>query len=90
MGDLWSKQDEKVDTEKEPDVATNKNRNVHFFVAYSHYFSTSIHTVMNRMKRSFERSCLRVRMSYLRFYDLAEFLTETSLQKLGGKYFPSI
>ena len=36
MGDLWSKQDERVDTEKEPDVIKKKNINVYFCVAYSH------------------------------------------------------
>ena len=38
MGDLWSKQDETVDMEKEPDVNKKKNRNVYFCVAYSRYF----------------------------------------------------
>ena len=28
IGYLWSKQDEKVDMEKEPDVNKNKNRNI--------------------------------------------------------------
>ena len=41
-------------------------------------------------KKSFKLSCLRVRMSYLRFYDLAEFLTETSPQKSAGESFPNI
>ena len=33
MGDLWSKQDEKVNIEKYPDVNKKENRNVYFFVA---------------------------------------------------------
>ena len=33
MGDLWRKQDEKVDMEKEQDVSKKKNRNVYFCVA---------------------------------------------------------
>ena len=41
MGYLWSKQDEKVDIEKEPDVSEKKNINVYFCVAYSRYFSIS-------------------------------------------------
>ena len=35
MVDLWSKQDDKMDIEKEPDVSKKKNRNIYFFVAYS-------------------------------------------------------
>ena len=34
IGDLWRKQDEKVDSEKEQDVSKNKNRKVYFCVAY--------------------------------------------------------
>ena len=33
MGDLWGKQDEKVDKNKEQDVSVKKNRNVYFCVA---------------------------------------------------------
>ena len=33
MGDLWIKQDEKVNSEKEQDVRKKENRNVYFFVA---------------------------------------------------------
>ena len=50
MGDLCSMQDEKVDIDKEPDVNKKKNRDVYFCVAYSRYFSTSIHRVINRLK----------------------------------------
>ena len=52
IGDLWYKQDERedIDIEKEPDVSKNKNRNVYFCVAYSCYFSTSIHRATNRLK----------------------------------------
>ena len=45
---LWSKQDEKVDIEKKLDANKKKTRNVYFCVAYSRYFSTSIHRVINR------------------------------------------
>ena len=51
MGDLWSKQDEKLAMEKEPDVNKKKNRNVSFCFAYSHYFSTSIYRVIDRQKK---------------------------------------
>ena len=52
MGDLWKFQDEKLDieNEKESDVNRNKNTNVYFCVASSHYFSTSIYGVVNRLK----------------------------------------
>ena len=72
MGDLWSKQDEKVDTEKEPDVNNKKNRNVYFCVAYSRYFSTYIHRVISRQKKYFNLSWPRVIMCYHRFNNLAE------------------
>ena len=75
MADLWSKQNEKVGIEKEPDVNKKKNRNVYFFVAYSRYFSTFIHRVINRLKIYFNLSWLRVRMSYHIFNNLAELLT---------------
>ena len=50
MGYLLSKQDGKIDIEKEPDARKKKKRNVYFCVAYSRYFSTSIHRVINRLK----------------------------------------
>ena len=62
MEDLWRKQDEKVDIEKEQDVSVKKNRNVYFCVAYSRYFSTSIHKVTDRLKNSFKPTWLRVRI----------------------------
>ena len=71
IGDLWGKQDGKVDIEKEPEVRKKKNINVYFCVAYSRYFSTSTHRVINRQK-SFNLSCLRVRMYYHRFINLYE------------------
>ena len=71
MGDLWRKQDEKVEAEKERDVSVKKNKNVYFCVAYSRYFYTSIHRVIDRLKKSFNLPCLRVRISYHRFNNLA-------------------
>ena len=50
MGDLWSKQDEKVDMEKERDVSKKKNINVYLCVTYSRYFPLYIHSVINRRK----------------------------------------
>ena len=76
MGDLWKTQDEKLEIEskKEPDVNKNKNRNVYFCVAYSRVFSTSIHRVINGLKKVLNISWLRVRMSYHRFNNLDELL----------------
>ena len=51
MGELWRKQDEKVDKEKERDLSVKKNRHVYFCVAYSRYFSTAIHRVIDRLKK---------------------------------------
>ena len=50
MGELWEKQDYKVEKNKEQDVSVKKNRNVYFYVAYSRYFSTAIHRVIERLK----------------------------------------
>ena len=60
IGDLWRNQDEKVDMEKEKDVSKKKNRNVYFCVAYSRYFSMSIHRLINRIKRYSNLSWMRV------------------------------
>ena len=38
MGELWGKQDEKVEKSKERYVSVKINRNVYFCVAYSRYF----------------------------------------------------
>ena len=51
MGDLWRNQDEKVENEKERDVSKKKNINFHFCIAYSRYFFTSIHKVIDRLKK---------------------------------------
>ena len=68
MEDLWIKQDEKVDLEKEPDVNKNTKNKCLLFVAHSRYFSMSIHRVINNL------SWMRVRMSYHRFNNVAELL----------------
>ena len=54
MGDLRKIQDEKLDieNEKEPDANKKKNRNVYFCVAYSRFFSTCIHKVINGLKKN--------------------------------------
>ena len=83
-------QDEKIDNEyeKEPDVNKKKNRNVYFCVAYSRYFSTSIYRVINGLKKNFNISWLRVRMSYHRFNNLAELLNGDLAAKTGRGIFP--
>ena len=55
---LWKIQDDKIDidNEKEPDVNKKKIRNVYCFVAYSRYFSTHVHRVINRKKKPFNLS----------------------------------
>ena len=68
--------------EKEPDVNKKKSRNVYFCVAYSRYFSASIHRVINRIKKYFNLSCLRVRTSYHRFNKLSELLNRDLTAKI--------
>ena len=89
MGELWKMQDEKTENEneKEPDVNKKKNRNVYFCVAYSQYFSTSIHRVINGLKNTFNLSWLRVRMSYHIFNNLAELLNGDLAAKIGRGIF---
>ena len=41
---------EEAEIEKEQDVSVNKKRNFYFCVAYSRYFPTSTHKVINRLK----------------------------------------
>ena len=40
-----------IKNEKEPEVNKKKNRNVYFCVAHSRYFSTSIHRVIDKLKK---------------------------------------
>ena len=87
MGDLWRNQDKKVEIEKERDISEKKNRNVYFCVAYSHYFSTSIHRVVDRLKKSFNLTWLIVRMEYHRFNNLAELLNRDLAAKIGRGIF---
>ena len=90
MGGLWRNQDEKVDTKKEPDISKKKNIYVCFYVAYSRYFSTSIHRVINRLKRYFNLSWLRVQMSYHIFNNLVELLNGYLAAKIEQLHFLSI
>ena len=87
MGDLWSKQDEKVDIEKDPDVNKKKNRNFYFCVAYSRYFSTSNHMMINKLNKYFNLSWLRVRMSYHIFNNLTELINGDLAAKIGQGIF---
>ena len=54
MGELWKYQDIKTYLDKENDLDVNKkrNKNVYFCVAYSRYFSTSIHKVIEKLKNN--------------------------------------
>ena len=74
MGELLEKQDEKLEKNKERDVIVKKNRNVYFCVAFSRYFSTAVHRVIDRLKMSFNLTWLRVRIYYHRYNNLAELL----------------
>ena len=87
MGELWEKQDEKVRENKERDISVKKNRNVYFCVAYSRCFSTEIHRVIDRLKKSFNITWLRVRMSYHRYNNLAELLNGDLAVKIGRGIF---
>ena len=87
MGELWRKQDEKVEKNKEQNVSVKKNRNVYFFVAYLRYFSTAVHRVIDRLKNSFNLTWMRVRMSYHRFNNLEELLNGDLAAKTGRGIF---
>ena len=87
MGELWEKQDEKVEKNKEQKVSVKKNRNVYFCVAYSHYFSAAINRVIDRLTKSFNLTWLRVRMSYHRFNNLTELLNGDLAAKIGRVIF---
>ena len=69
--------------EKEPDVIKKEKRNVYFCVAYSRYFSVSIHRLINRLNKYFILSWLRVRMSCHIFNNLAELFNEELAAKIG-------
>ena len=89
MGDLWKMQDEnlEIENENEPDINKKKNRNVFFFVVNSRYFSASIHRVINALKKIFNISWLRVRMSYHRFNSLAQLHNGDLAAKIGRGIF---
>ena len=67
--------------------ALRKKRNVYFCVAYSRYFSTATHRVIDRLKKSFNLTWMRVRMSYHIFYNLAELLNGYLAAKIGRGIF---
>ena len=86
MGDLWRKQYENMDIEKEQDISKKKNRNVYFCVAYSLHFSTSIHRVIDRIKSHltshvWEYEC------HTGFNNLAELLNVYLAAKIGQVIF---
>ena len=76
-----------MERNKKQDVSVKKNRNVYFCIAYSRYFSTAIHRVINRLKKSFILTWLRVRMSYHRCNNLAELLSGDLAAKIGQGIF---
>ena len=83
MRELWEKQDEKLEKNKEQDVSIKENINVYFCVAYTRYFSTAIHRVIDRLKKSFNLTWLRVRISHHRYNNLAELLNGDLAVNIG-------
>ena len=76
-----------MEKNKEQDVSVKKNRNVYSCVVYSRYFYTSIHRVIDRLKKTFKLTWLRVQMSYHRFNNLAELLNGDLAAKIGRGIF---
>ena len=89
MGDSWKMQDEKLDIENKikPDVNKKKKRNVYFCVACLQYFSTSIHRVINGLKKASNLSWIIVIMSYHRFNNVAKLLNRYLTAKIGREIF---
>ena len=87
MGELWRKQDEKAEKNKERDVSVKKNIYVYFFVASSRYISSAIHRVIAKLKNSFNLTWLRVKMSYHIFNNSAELLNRDLAAKIGREIF---
>ena len=54
---------------------------------HNHVFFTATHRVIDRLKKSFNLTCLRVRMSYHRFNNLAELLNRDLAAKIGRGIF---
>ena len=76
-----------MEKNKERDVSVKKNINVYFCVAYSRYFSTEIHRVISRLKKSFNLTWLRVIISYHIYNNLAELLNGDLAAKIGWGIF---
>ena len=87
MGELWGKQDENLEKNNERDVSIKRNINVFFCVAYSRYLSTAIHRVIDRLKRSFNLTWLRVRIPCHRYNNLAELLNGDLAAEIGRGIF---
>ena len=87
MGELWERQGEKLEKNKEWDISKKKNRNVYFCVAYSRYLFTAIHRMNNRLKKLFNLIWWRVRMSYHRYNNLVDLLNGDLAAKIGRNIF---
>ena len=85
MGEYWKVQDGKTDIEKEkePEVKKKKNINVYFCVAYSRYFATSTHRVIDKLEKLFKLFKMRVRMYYHRSNNQSKFLNGDLAAKIG-------
>ena len=75
----------KVDCDMDNDLDKNKNKNENFFfnISYSRKFSKYIHRVIDRLKKSFNLSCLRVRISFRIFNNLSELINGYITVKIG-------
>ena len=85
MGYLLKMQDEKleIENEKEPDI-NNKEKQKCLLLCYLlTFFSTSIHRVINGLKKIFNLSWIRVIMYYHRFNNLDELLNGDLAAKIG-------
>ena len=73
MGDLWRKQDEKVDIEKEQSFSKKKQKRILLCCILTLLFYVNPQGGL-QAKKSFNLTWLRVRMSYHRFNKVAELL----------------
>ena len=71
-----------MESEKEPEVNKKKTEMSNFFIAYSCYFSASIHRVISRPKQYVNLSWLGVRISHHRFNNSSELLNRYIAAKI--------
>lgn len=62
-----------------------KNRNTYFCINYSKFFSKPIHAIIEKWRKRYRLTWLRVGISYSRFSNLAEKITANLKEKLREK-----